>query len=157
MVFVTLGTQDKQFKRLLEMVDKCIDKGLIKEKVIVQKGITDYQSDNMEMFDFTSDDKMLYYINNASYVISHGGVGTIFNCLKNNKKVIAVPRLSKYLEHHNDHQLQIINEFSNKGYILDGSDLEKAIKNIDDFKPNNYESNNINFISRLEEYINKVN
>ena len=155
MVFVTLGTQDKKFKRLLEMVDICINKGLIKEDVIVQRGITDYESNNMKLFDYTSDEEMLYYINNASYVISHGGVGTIFNCLKNNKKVIVVPRLSKYMEHHNDHQLQIVKEFSEKGYILDGSNLEDAINKVNDFVPNKYESNNINFISKLKEYINK--
>lgn len=155
MVFVTLGTQDKEFRRLLEMVDEAINKGLIKDEVIVQKGITRYESNNMKLFDYTNNDEMLYYINNARYIISHGGVGTIFNCLKNNKKVIAVPRLSKYKEHHNDHQLEVIKEFTDKGYILDGTNLLDAISKVDSFVPNKYESNNTNFISKLEEYINK--
>ena len=155
MVFVTLGTQDKEFKRLLEMVDNAINDGIIKDEVVVQAGITKYESNNMKIFSFTNNDEMLSYIKDAKYIITHGGVGTIFNCLKNNKKVIAVPRLSKYGEHHNDHQLEVIKEFSNKGYILDGSNLEDAINKIDSFIPNKYESNNINFISKLEEYINK--
>ena len=155
MIFVTLGTQDKEFKRLLEMVDNAINDGIIKDEVVVQAGITKYESNYMKIFSFTNNDEMLSYIKDAKYIITHGGVGTIFNCLKNNKKVIAVPRLSKYGEHHNDHQLEVIKEFSNKGYILDGSNLEDAINKIDSFIPNKYESNNINFISKLEEYINK--
>ena len=44
MIFVTLGTQDKSFNRLLEKVDRQIDLGNIKEKVIVQAGFTKYNS-----------------------------------------------------------------------------------------------------------------
>ena len=40
MIFVTLGTQDKGFPRLLEAIDKEIEKGNIKEKVVVQAGLT---------------------------------------------------------------------------------------------------------------------
>ena len=40
MILVTLGTQDKKFTRLLEAIQKQIDKGNIKDKVIVQAGCT---------------------------------------------------------------------------------------------------------------------
>ena len=155
MVFVTLGTQDKEFKRLLDMVNDAINSGLINDEVIVQAGYTKYESNNMKIFDYTTNEEMLNYINKANYIITHGGVGTIFNCLKNNKKIIAVPRLAKYKEHHNNHQLEVVKEFSQNGYILDGSNLVDAINKIDEFIPNKYESNNINFISKLEDYINK--
>ena len=42
MILITLGTQDKQFTRLLDMVQKEIDKGNINDKVIVQAGHTKY-------------------------------------------------------------------------------------------------------------------
>ena len=51
MILVTLGTQDKTFVRLLDEIDKLINKGIIKDKVIVQAGFTKYSSDNMEIFD----------------------------------------------------------------------------------------------------------
>ena len=153
MVFVTLGTQDKAFKRLLEMVDKAIDDKLITDEVIAQIGITKYESKNIKTFSFTSKEEMQKYIEKADYIITHGGVGTIFDSIKHDKKIIAVARLSKYKEHHNDHQLQVIKDFSNKGYILDGNNLEEAIKKIPSFKPKKYESNNLNFINKLEEYI----
>lgn len=154
MIFVILGTQDKQFTRLLDDVAKCIKKGLIKEKVIVQAGHTKYESKNMEIFDFVNPSDMKDYIKKSKYIITHGGVGSILDSLKCNKKVIAVARLSKYKEHTNDHQLQIIDEFTKLGYIIDGSNnLEKAIKNLDNFKLNKYQSNNENFIKLISDYI----
>ncbi|MCF0110084.1 MAG: multidrug MFS transporter, partial [Erysipelotrichaceae bacterium] len=35
MIYVTLGTQDKTFERLLEAVERAIDAGAIREEVIV--------------------------------------------------------------------------------------------------------------------------
>ena len=105
MIFVTLGTQDKAFKRLLSDIQECIDKGVIKEKVIVQAGYTKYDSKEMEIFDLLDKDDFDKYIKECDLLITHGGVGSILTGLKNNKKVIAAPRLAKYNEHMNDHQL----------------------------------------------------
>ena len=51
MILVTLGTQDKEFTRLLKAIDREIEKGVITDKVVVQAGCTKYESKNMEMFD----------------------------------------------------------------------------------------------------------
>ena len=87
MIFVTLGTQDKEFPRLLEAIDKAIEKGEIKEKVIVQAGNTKYQSENMEIFDLISPDEFNKYIDNCDILITHGGVGSIITAVKKGKKV----------------------------------------------------------------------
>ena len=47
----------------------------------------------------------------ANIVITHGGTGAIIGAVKKGKKVIAVPRLAKYGEHVDDHQLQLIKQF----------------------------------------------
>ena len=156
MILVTLGTQDKSFKRLLDMVEDCIDNGLIKEDVIVQAGFTKYFSKDMQIFDFVSPEEMKKYIKKSSYIIMHGGVGSIFDAIKQKKKVIAVARLKEYKEHTNNHQLEIIKEFSKKGLILDGTyDLVKAIKKINTFEPKTYLSNNSNFIDLITNFIEK--
>ena len=118
MIFVAIGTQDKSFERLLKIIDENIQNNVINEDVIVQAGYTKYKSDNMQIFDYVSIDDFNKYINECSLFITHGGVGNILSALKANKKVIAVPRLAKYKEHTNDHQLQIVNNFYEKGYIL---------------------------------------
>ena len=38
LIFVSLGTNDKSFERLLKTIDKEIEKGNIKDKVIAQSG-----------------------------------------------------------------------------------------------------------------------
>ena len=154
MIYVSLGTQDKKFPRLLQEVDKLIDKGIIKDEVIAQIGQTKYESKNMKLYDYLSKEDVIKYMNESRFIITHGGVGTILDALKLNKKVIAVARLKLYKEHVNDHQLQIIREYTKLGYILDGTyDLEKAIFEVNEFIPNKYVSNNDNFIKQLEDYI----
>ena len=155
MTLVILGTQDKTFERLLKQIEKEIENGNLKD-VIVQAGNTKYESDKMQIFDFISMDEFNKFLSKADLVITHGGVGTIINALKENKKVIAVPRLSKYKEHENDHQKEIVEEFDKLGYIIGCKNLEKIsedIKRIKTFKPKKYISNNDKMISLIENFI----
>lgn len=133
MIFVTLGTQDKEFTRLLEAIDREIEKGNIKERVVVQAGYTKYESKNMEIFDLIPTDEFNKYIKSADLIITHGGAGSILTAIKNNKKVIAAARLYKYKEHTNDHQKQIVDEFEKNGYILalrDTNKLDDVLKKL---------------------------
>ena len=156
MILVTLGTQDKNFTRLLTEIDRLIDKKTIKEEVIVQAGYTKYESKNMKVFDYVPKKELEEYMEKANFIITHAGVGSIFDALKKNKKIIAVPRLSKYKEHNNDHQLQLVEEFYKENLIIpviEVEELEEAIKKIDSFTPNKYESNNQNMVNLVSNYI----
>ena len=159
MIFVTLGTQDKNFDRLLIAIDNEIKKGNIKEEVIVQAGTTNFKSDNMEIFDLISKDEFDKLISECDLLITHGGVGSILTGLSHDKKVIAASRLSKYKEHVNDHQAQIVGEFAKKGYILELKDFSKLgdlIKKAKTFKPKKYKSNTNNMIKLLEDFIDNI-
>lgn len=158
MILVTLGTQDKAFTRLLEAIDKEIEKGNIKDKVIVQAGysMNKYHSKNMEMFDLIDRDEFNKLVKDCQFLITHGGVGSILTGLKNNKKVIVCPRLFKYHEHMNDHQVQIVEEFSKAGYIIpynDGDDLGEVLNKVQSFKPRKYVSNTDNLVKMIEDFI----
>ena len=158
MILVTLGTQDKPFVRLLKAIDDEINKGTIKEKVLVQAGysMNKYQTDNMEMFDLIDREKFSELVDKCSLLITHGGVGSILTGLKAGKKVIACPRLAKYKEHINDHQVQIINEFARAGYILaynEDDDLASILKQVKKFKPQKYVSNSNNLVNMIKEFI----
>ena len=90
--------------------------------------------------------------------VIHGGVGNIISALEKNKKVIAVPRLSKYGEHINDHQTQIIAKFNDLGYIIglqDVDELDKAIKEVKKFKPQKFVHDNSKMLSLVSELIDK--
>ena len=157
MILVTLGTQDKKFDRLLDAIQNEINKGIIKDEVIVQAGYSsDYKSNDMKIFDLLPYDEFDEMIKKCDLLITHGGVGSIITGLKNCKKVIAAARLKQYGEHTNDHQLQIIKNFSDEGYILaleNFNDLGKIIKECKNFSPKKYKSNTEKFIEKIKKEI----
>ena len=155
MIFVIIGTQDKPFVRLLNAIEK-LD---TKEEIIVQAGHTKFENikNNIRIFDFIDNSYFNELLDKADIIITHGGVGTIMQALNKNKKVIAVSRLSKFNEHQNDHQLEIVNNFTKLGYILDCTNLDllpETIQSINSFIPNKYKSNNESFKQIIIDYIN---
>jgi len=155
MILILLGTQDKSFHRLLKSVDSLIKKGEIKERVIAQIGYTKYESNNMEIFDFVSKEKLEEYVDEARIIITHAGVGSILDGLKKGKVMIVAPRLKKHKEHTNDHQLQILKEFASLGYIIpmyDFSKLGKLLNKAKKFKVKKYQSTH-NIIPIIENFI----
>ena len=156
MILVLLGTQDNSFHRLLDKIQELIDKKVIKEEVVVQAGRTKYQSKDMKIFSLVSQDKLRDLTEKADMVITHGGVGSIVMSLKMGKKVIAVPRLSAFGEHVNDHQIQIVDSFNKQGFligVIELDDLEKALEKAKTFKPKKFVSQTDNMIKIIEDFI----
>ena len=156
MIFVAVGTQDKQFTRLLKIVDNAIKKGYIKDEVVVQRGHTNYESNNMKCYTFLSDKDIDNYIDKSDLIITHGGIGIITNSLKKNKKVFAMARLEKYSEHINDHQVQIVDEFNKLGYLKkidDFDDLVREYQNLKRFKPKKFKTDNTKLLNIITEFI----
>ena len=159
LILVTLGTNDKSFVRLIQKIEDLIVRGIIKEEVVVQAGYTKYETEYMKIFDLIPMDKFQDLMENCSLLITHGGVGTIISGLTKDKKVIAIPRLKKYGEHVNDHQLQIIENFSESGYILaayEVEDLEYVLSKAHEFEPQKYESNTNHMIELVRTFIDGV-
>lgn len=153
MIFITLGTQKFNFNRLLKKIDYFINKGEIREKVIAQIGYSTYHPKYYKYCTFINDDTFEQYIENSRIIITHAGVGTILKAKKRGKKVIVIPRLKKYKEHVDDHQLEITKNFSKKKLIIpcyDLNELTNIIKNIDEYTLNDYTSNNERFILLME-------
>ena len=156
MILVLLGTQNNSFHRLLEEIQKNIDNGNIKDEVIVQKGYTKFESKDMKMYTQLPVNELNELINKADLIITHGGVGSIITAIEKNKKVIAVPRLKKYKEHVNDHQIDIIKSFDDLGYIIGIDNVEKledALKIAPDFIPKEYIKNTGNILNIVSEFI----
>lgn len=156
-IFITLGSQKFQFNRLLKAVDELCERGTIEaEDVFAQIGYSDYLPKNFNYKRFLDRDEFSKEMEKADIVITHGGTGAIIGAVKKGKKVIAVPRLAKYGEHVDDHQLQLIKQFDDLNLICscqDTSKLDVALKIAQITKYNRYESNTINIISSIEDYI----
>ena len=158
MILVTVGSQKFQFNRLLENIDELIDKKIITDKVFAQIGVSDYKPKNYEYTDFTTQDEFNKLLDESTIVITHAGTGVIVNAVKKEKKIIAIPRLAKYNEHVDDHQIQLIDEFRELNFIepcYESSDLKNAIQKVKKKKYNKYISNTYKILESIEEFIEK--
>ena len=161
MIFVMLGTQNNSFQRLLEEIDKLMDKNVIQGEVVVQAGYTQYQPKNerMKIIDFMPREELDRFEQKADFIITHGGVGSIITSLEKGKKVIAVPRLHQYGEHVNNHQTEIVEKFNKSGNIIgiqSVEELEKAIKQVQEFEPKPYIENNQKMLKIIENFIGNI-
>ncbi len=159
MVFITLGSQKFQFNRLLKAVDDLVAQGKVKEEVFAQVGYSDYQPVNYQYKQFLDRDEFAAMEGKADIVITHGGTGAIIGAVKKGKKVIAVPRLAKYGEHVDNHQMQLLKEFEEMNIIVvcyDTERLGQAYETIRSVKLQPYASNQQIIISSIEEYLKSV-
>lgn len=161
MIFVCVGSREYQFNRLLREIDLLIDEGKITEEVFAQIGQSDYIPQNYSFKRFLSPDEFKKYQQEANIIISHAGTGALIGALKLGKKVIAVPRLAKYGEHIDDHQIQIaqvLHEQNYLHYILDIKDLGNVLTMYKDdsyeIRPYNKESMIIPIIKQFLDYLN---
>ena len=156
MILVLLGTQDNSFHRLLDKIQELINEKVITEKVIVQAGRTKYESKDMEIYSLMPEEKLSEIMKKADLVITHGGVGSIVMALKMGKKVIAVPRLSSFGEHINDHQIQIVDSFDKQDFLIGVTkldDLKEALEKSKKFKPKHFKSGTDHMIKLIEDFI----
>ena len=152
MIFITLGSQKFQFNRLLKAVDEIA----VDDEIFAQIGYSDYKPQHYEYKEFLDRDEFEQMMSKADIVITHGGTGAIIEAVKKGKKVIAVPRLKKYGEHVDDHQMQLIGQFKNLEliYACEDMDLEKALRTVKETEYKSYQSNTERIIRSLEEFIN---
>lgn len=156
MIFITLGSQKFQFNRLLKEIDRLIEENEIIEEIFAQIGYSDYRPKNYNYKEFLDRDEFNKIMNRCDKVITHGGTGAIVGAVKRGKKVIAVPRLAKYDEHVDDHQLQIVNQFGEMNLIIgvnNVNEIGKLLSNLSNTKFKTYESNTHNIIAEIEQFI----
>lgn len=159
MVFVTMGSQKFQFDRLLKAVDDLRAAGAISEPVFAQTGACTYLPEHIESAQFLDRDKFKSTMASSDVVITHGGTGAIIGAVKAGKKVIAVPRLARYGEHVDDHQVEIVKQFANMGLIepcLDTVNLKLAYDNAQSKSYRAYASNTDAFIADLRSYLQTI-
>lgn len=163
MIFVTVGTHEQPFDRLLKCIDKMIKDGKIKDDVIVQKGYTDYEMKHCQSSKLLPYDEMQKNIENAKIIVTHGGPSSFIAPLSMGKVPIVVPRRKEYNEHVNNHQLEFVHEVESrmKNIIVAETEeeIEYAILNYDKIiksKKGNMHSNNEAFNNNLIKEINKM-
>ena len=159
-ILITIGTmKEKKFTRLFEIIDQLCKEGILNgSDILAQIGFDKYKTDYYKTFDIVSSEEFICNILESDIVISHCGTGTVINALKLKKKVILFPRLSKFDEHYDDHQIELAENFKLKGFCLVAYNKDELIKNICDirnFTPSEFISNNTYINDIILSFINK--
>ena len=127
MIFVAVSTIG--FERLVRKMDDIA--GRIDEDVIIQIGETKYYPKHAKYFDFTTEEEIKEFCRRARIVVIHGGVGMILDALQEGVPVIVVPRLKKYGEHIDDHQLYLARELEKQDKITVVYDVDELEVTLD--------------------------
>ena len=126
MIFVTVGTHEQPFNRLVKYMDDLVLDGTIKEKVIIQTGYSTYEPKYSTWQKFYSYQQMKKNIEDARIIITHGGPSIFIMPLQVSKTPIVVPRQKAFDEHVNDHQVDFCNTVAERmGTIVVVEDIEK--------------------------------
>lgn len=136
MIFVTVGTHEQQFNRLVEKIDQMKEQGLLQEEIVIQTGYSDYQPKSCKWEKFFSYHDMRFYTSQARIVISHGGPSSFMMPLEMGKTPIVVPRQYQYGEHVNNHQLDFCHAVERQCSIIlvdDITELENVVLHYDEY------------------------
>lgn len=136
MIFVTVGSRDYQFDRLIKKVDEIVENGKISDSFFLQIGCSKYTPKNSKYVNFLDKEDFKNYQDMSDIIITHGGTGSIVSALKKKKQVIAVPRLKKYGEHIDNHQKQVTSALAEQGYLLEVNDISELKIAIEFIKKN---------------------
>lgn len=152
MIFVTVGTHEQQFDRLIQAIDQLKMDGVIEEEVIMQTGFCKYIPKCCLYEKMMPYQKIQKSMHDARIIITHGGPSSFLLALSIGKTPIVVPRRSEFGEHVNDHQLNFLSELNKRGYnipfVTDINDLQSMIE-----KHNN---TNVNLIQNNKQFTNKL-
>ncbi|QXE01066.1 glycosyltransferase [Terribacillus sp. DMT04] len=159
MIFVTVGTHEQPFDRLIKEIDSLKGNKAIKEDIFIQTGYSTYIPQHCSYKKLLSYEEMNNRAAEANIVITHGGPASIMLALQHGKIPLVVPREKKHNEHVNDHQVEFCDFLSHKSeniiWIRNLKELNAAIYNapLDNF---DFTSNNTKFNDGLEKIVEKL-
>ncbi len=132
MIFVTVGTHEQPFDRLVKAMDDLKRENSISPEVFIQSGYSTYKPRFCDYTDFLGFSEMLERMATAEIIITHGGTGSIMLGLYHKKIPLVMPRQKRYSEHIDDHQVHFCRMMERKGKIIaayEVGDLGAVINN----------------------------
>lgn len=124
MIFVTVGSQKFPFDRLIKKVDQLIREGLMQEEIFIQTGTSGYVPACPHQA-FCERARFEELMEDCGILITHGGAGTMVDAAKRGKRTVAVPRLARYGEHVDNHQLELTEQLHSMNLVYACPDVER--------------------------------
>lgn len=163
MIFVTVGTHEQQFNRLVAYVDGMKQRGEIQEEVVIQTGFSTYEPQSCQWAKTFPYQKMQQLISEARIVITHGGPSSFFAPMMMGKIPVVVPRTKRLHEHVNDHQVRFCRQLQELGSSIlvaeDEQQLRNILQNYDDIihsMSDRFESGNEAFNRKFAEIVDEL-
>ena len=163
MIFVTVGTHEQPFDRLVKTIDDLKKSNVIMEDVIIQTGFCTYEPKYCTWSKLIPYQQMIKNVSDARIVITHGGPASFVMPLQMGKTPIVVPRQKKYDEHVNNHQVEFCHSVAQRmGTIILVDNIEElgeTITNYDQIITNmkhGISSNNKKFCQNLGEIVTRL-
>jgi UDP-N-acetylglucosamine transferase subunit ALG13 len=110
-IAVVLGTQAYPFDRLLRALDG------VEEELVIQGGASTHRPPGATWFDYLEYPALVERVRAARLVVAHAGVGAIVTAVSEGKRPVVVPRLKRYGEAVDDHQLPFARRLAETGLV----------------------------------------
>lgn len=163
MIFVTVGTHEQPFDRLIRKIDELKRDGVIEEEVMIQTGFSTYEPQYCRWSKLLPYDEMVKNVAQARIVITHGGPASFIMPLQIGKIPVVVPRQNTFGEHVNDHQIAFARAMHQRQQnillIEDIEQLSSTLRNYDSIIANmstNQSNHNAHFVSAFEDMVGKL-
>jgi beta-1,4-N-acetylglucosaminyltransferase len=156
MIYVTLGTMFLDFERLVHAMDAIAE--ATGERVLMQVGMSKVLPTHCEHFDFKPHDEILALQAKARVIVCHAGIGATIDALHARRPFIVAPRLKRFGEHLNDHQLEIAEAVARRGWgrmVVDMDELAAACADPVPF-PEGYRPAREGLLSAVRRMVDKV-
>ena len=163
MIFVTVGTHEQPFNRLVEYMDNLKKDGTITEDVVIQTGYSTYEPKYCRWQKLFPYQEMLKLVDEARIVITHGGPSSFIMPLQIGKTPIVVPRRHEFNEHVNNHQVSFAKAVADRmGTIIVVDDIEQLGATITNYDTiiagmcNGLKTNNSQFNEELSKIVDEM-
>ena len=161
MIFVTVGTHEQPFNRLVEYMDKWAAEH--DEEVVIQSGFSTYEPTKASWKKLFPYEEMVKMVDKARIVITHGGPSSFIMPLQIGKIPVVVPRKHQFDEHVNDHQVDFCEAVAKRqGNIIVVEDINKLGDILDRYDEivglmkNEISNNNERFCKEFTKIVNEL-
>ncbi|HJA00607.1 MAG TPA: beta(1,3)galactosyltransferase EpsH [Candidatus Collinsella stercoripullorum] len=161
MIFVTVGTHEQPFDRLVKAIDELVADGKLEDEVFIQAGYCTYEPRHCEWVRFVPTLEMRERMEAADAVVTHGGPSSFIEAMAAGKVPIVVPRRVEYGEHVNNHQVEFVRLVAERqGGIVPVYEMDTLHSALDKVRHtpqgSAFQSHNLEFCTRLRELITSI-
>jgi UDP-N-acetylglucosamine transferase subunit ALG13 len=138
---------------LFEEIEMLKVQGEIKEKIICQTGSSDFIPKKTASKAFFGMQELERILDECRIVVAHGGAGSIIDALSKNKPLVVVPRLEKFKEHTNNHQLDLAKALEKRALCIAVENIKELKTAIANAKKSKVKSNRGKLVGKIKEFL----